>query len=83
MTVEEMRVAIAKVYKGDGWKRKVHNMPDYQVTAIYFSFLEAGKFDKPKQTTTKPKDVYQKPEPSYMFGKPSVGVQLTMFDPYN
>lgn len=81
MTVEEMRVAIAKVYNGPAWIRKVHNMPDYQVTAIYFSFLESGKFDKPKQPVEKHlKYAYQKPDKEYMFGEPYVGVQLTIFD---
>ena len=40
--------AIAEVYKGGRWLYKVENMHDNQVIAVYYSFLEKGKFDKPK-----------------------------------
>lgn len=76
MSVEEMRVAIAKVYSGEAWKRKVRNMPDYQVMAIYFSFLETGKFDKPKKPAAERTEPAKGPSPF----KPEVGVQITMFD---
>ena len=73
MTPDEMRVAISKVYAGKKWKYKVDRMPDYQVIAIYFSFLESGKFNKKPAKKEAPP-----PEPSPF--KPYVGVQLTMFD---
>ena len=52
MTVSQMRARIAEVYTGKGWKRKVDNMPEYQVIAVYHSFLRSGKFEKKNQTTT-------------------------------
>ena len=74
MSVEEMRVAIAKVYSGKAWKERVRKMPDYQVTAIYFSFLENGRFDgknkKPKPT---------EPQEEVRQFKPWIGVQLSLF----
>lgn len=50
MTVDQMRAAIASVYYGTKWKLRVADMLDRQVIAIYYSFLEHGKFDKDKQT---------------------------------
>ena len=50
MTPIQMRTAIASVYKGRKWKRKVDNMTDNQVTAIYLDFLKKGKFDESKTT---------------------------------
>lgn len=45
MTVEQMREAIAGVYKGWKWKDKVANMPEDQVMAIYFKFQSSGVLD--------------------------------------
>lgn len=42
--IEEMRHDISKVYLSSGWKKKVANMPDKQVMAIYYNFLERGMF---------------------------------------
>ena len=42
LTVNEMRKAIEKVYKGDKWKRQVAAMPDRQVIAVYCSFVQRG-----------------------------------------
>lgn len=47
MTVQQMRRDIAKVYDGASWKRRVENMPDDQVIAIYYKFLHSGKFYQP------------------------------------
>lgn len=47
MTVARMREAIAAVYPNNTWKRRVDAMPDYQVIAVYYSFEETGRFDKP------------------------------------
>ena len=71
MTVSQMREKITKVYPGETWKRKVINMRDDQVVAIYFHFLETNKFNqKPK----KPKNW------SSNFGPISEGEQLSFFD---
>ena len=49
MTIYQMRAAIASVYSGEKWKRKVQNMPEDQIIAVYYSFLENGRFNsKPK-----------------------------------
>ena len=49
MTIYQMRAAIASVYSGEKWKQKVRDMPEDQVIAVYYSFLENGRFDsKPK-----------------------------------
>lgn len=46
MTVHEMRREISEVYPGEGWKNKVSKMPEDQVMAVYFNFLEKGRFSK-------------------------------------
>ena len=35
MTVNQMRAEVAKLYPGEAWKKKVENMPDYQILALY------------------------------------------------
>lgn len=50
--IELRRQFVLDLYPGDGWKRKVHGMPDYQVTAIYLR--EVNK--PPKQTKPKKKE---------------------------
>lgn len=75
MSAEEMRIAIAKVYSGRRWKEKVHNMSDEQVMAIYFSFLESGKFDKKKKPAEKP----NQPQEEVRQFKPFIGEQLSLF----
>ena len=35
MTISQMRAEVAKLYSGDGWRRKVAAMPDGQILAIY------------------------------------------------
>ena len=47
MSVQQMRAAIYEVYSGRRWKIKVQNMSDAQVIAVYYSFLEKGKFLTP------------------------------------
>ena len=54
MTVREMRYYISKVYPGKGWKDKVAKMPEDQVMAVYFSFLENGRFNKKKEEVKAP-----------------------------
>lgn len=61
--VDEMRNDISKVYLNTSWKKKVARMPDKQVMAIYYSFLEKGRFGhvpKPKPKHIEPV-VEQKP----------------------
>ena len=45
MTIYQMRAAIASVYSGEKWKKRVHNMPEDQIIAIYYSSLANGRFD--------------------------------------
>lgn len=40
VNVDYMREQITKVYPGDEWARHVQRMPDRQVMAIYYRFLE-------------------------------------------
>ena len=47
MTTNEKRAAITRVYSSESWQRKVKNMSDAQVVAIYRKFLADGKFDRP------------------------------------
>ena len=67
MTVTEMRNAISDAYEGKGWKAKVACMHDDQVIAIYYSFLERGEFDKPKNQPVDEK-------------APDIVKQLSIFD---
>lgn len=46
MKICRMREAISDVYPGEAWKRRVENMLDDQVLAIYNSFAQRGMFDK-------------------------------------
>lgn len=54
MTVQEMKVAISRVYQTESWKKKVKNMHDSQVIAIYHDFYnrkilnQVLKKEKPK-----------------------------------
>lgn len=44
MSVEQMRCAVAAAYKSsDSWQKKVANMSDSQIIAIYRKFLSTGK----------------------------------------
>ena len=45
MSIDEMRDRIAKVYPGEKWKRKVANMYDDQVIAVYYKFAREGRFN--------------------------------------
>lgn len=49
MTVSQMRTAIAGAYEGPRWKLRVANMPEHQVIAVYYKFLNDGKFEKKKR----------------------------------
>ena len=43
MTVSGMREHISEVYDADKWHRKVREMPDCQVIAIYHTMVERGQ----------------------------------------
>ena len=79
MTVNDMREAIADVYKGRAWRRKVDRMSDSQVIAVYHSFKAKGKFDGEEKLT------FEYPPNSKPIGKVknvveiNGGVQLTIF----
>lgn len=42
MTVQQMRNAILRVYDTNSWKKKVANMYDDQIIAIYHDFKNRG-----------------------------------------
>ena len=80
MTVQQMKDAILKVYDTESWKKKVSNMYDDQVIAIYHNFSERGILNKvmrrerpEKVRTTKTFDGYV----------PQEVEQLTIFDLIN
>lgn len=54
MTTEEKRIAISQVYPGASWKRKVADMSDSQVIAVYLSFEKNGTFRKDLKKHNKP-----------------------------
>lgn len=72
MTVNQMAAKIISVYPNEAWKRKVNQMADNQIIAIYHHFLATGKFDQkpakePKKNTNN------------TFGKVTTGEQLSFF----
>lgn len=76
MTIQQMKDAIVKVYDTASWKKKVENMYDNQVIAIYHNFLERGILDK---VMRKEKPVVPKLNrmPDYV---PQEAEQMTIFD---
>ena len=46
MRIASMRKAIANVYNSPRWSNRVARMPDNQVIAIYYRFLEQGRFER-------------------------------------
>ena len=46
LNINQMRDQIIAPYNSTRWHQKVSTMSDEQVIAIYFRFLNAGKFDK-------------------------------------
>ena len=46
MTIQQMKDAIIPVYDTTSWRKKVENMYDDQVVAIYYNFLNRGILDK-------------------------------------
>ncbi len=70
MKIEVMRREISNVYSGEKWKKRVKNMPENQVLAVYNSFVKTDRFEKQKE-----KEKEQKKEPEYK--------QLTFEDIFN
>lgn len=66
MTVQQMRNAILEVYDTKSWKKKVANMYDDQIIAIYHSFNRKGMLgtvvrkEKPEFTDLIPTPVKHK-----------------------
>lgn len=49
VSMREERGVVAEMYPSRKWKRKVDQMPDYQVHAIYLKHMaEQSKDDKPE-----------------------------------
>jgi len=69
-----MRGAIAKVYDTASWRKKVNNMYDDQVIAIYYNFAHRGILNKTmkKERPTKVDEFEIKTKEQYQ--------QLTFFD---
>ena len=59
MTISQMRTQVANAYDSFRWRDKVARMSDGQVTAIYFSFLKNGKFEKKKTTKIPGEKIHQ------------------------
>ena len=72
MTVQQMKDAISRVYNTASWRRKVANMYDDQVIAIYRDFSHRGVLDKVLRNERPQMFEKQKPKEEYQ--------QLTMFD---
>lgn len=49
MLISEMRRKVKNVYGNSTWDRKVDNMPDNQVIAIFYNMQEKGMFRKTKK----------------------------------
>lgn len=45
MTVDQMRIRIAKAYDGPNWRNKVSAMTDNQVVAVYYRLARSGVLD--------------------------------------
>lgn len=80
MTVQQMRDAILKVYDTASWKKKVENMYDDQVIAIYHNFLERDILDK---VMRKERPEVTKSIKTFDGYVPQEAEQLTIFDLLN
>lgn len=43
MSVDQMRDKVKEAYPGAEWKRKVNNMGENQIIALYYKFRNEGK----------------------------------------
>ena len=73
MTIQQMKDAIARVYRTESWQKKVDGMYDNQVIAIYYDFLNRGILDKVLRKE-KPKEKHE-PVEQYQ--------QMSIFDLIN
>lgn len=55
--IDDMRTAVARKYPGPRWKRKVSDMSDNQIMALYYRFYHSDeeKKEEPKVVETRPK----------------------------
>lgn len=54
--IDDMRTAVSKVYPGPRWRRKVLDMSDNQIMALYYKFHNSEeKKEEPKVVKTRPK----------------------------
>lgn len=79
MTVNQMREAIAGVYRGQKWKTRVARMDDGQVIAVFSDFMARGHFDRPKnqKAPLRPKRVKPREGAHY---EQYYGKQMSIFD---
>lgn len=84
LSVDQMRDKISNVYESVSWKDKVRKMWDGQVIAIYFCFLQEGKFEEVHVTMPPKRGIERlteiKDEPSKKVGYGYNAVQLTIDD---
>lgn len=80
MTVHQMRDAILKVYDTASWKKKVENMYDDQVIAIYYNFEARGILDK---VMKKERPAVKKSAWAFDDYVPQETEQMTIFDLMN
>lgn len=45
MSVVNMREWVKSAYPGDKWRKKVENMSDSQIVAVYYNLLRSGKIN--------------------------------------
>lgn len=43
LQISQMREKIREAYSGEGWAKRVRNMPNDQVIALYYKFLKKDK----------------------------------------
>ena len=73
MTIQQMKDEIADVYHTKSWRKKVENMYDDQVIAIYHNFRERGVLGQVLRR--------ERPIPAtYDCGPKDECEQMTMFD---
>lgn len=70
-SIDQMRAFIADVY-GGSWAKRVEDMPDNQVMAIYYSIVETGRPDaKSKKRSDRPRKERQRYDPRERFNDES------------
>lgn len=64
MTIDEMRFIIRQKYNTTTWHTRVDKMPNNQVVAVYYSFLDRERKAKHHPATKPLFSTKKKPEPS-------------------